>query len=707
MGPPHRFHGPTTRAHGSHQIAYAGEIKHGKTSLVAHDAKGIFHALPPLLSSTRYHSLSASIASLPKDLVVTSTSSESGVIMGVRHRKLCVEAVQYHPESCMSEGGRGLMGNFLKLKGGVWGGENEWCGVVPEPESSATNGTIDGPAPVEDGQIDSVKVGSDPVKTKKGPTILDQIHVQRVKDVAAASSIHASTPLNVSTSLSLHTAPPLIDFAKRLTSSNHTAVMAEIKRASPSKGDIAPLASAPAQALRYALAGASVISVLTEPTWFKGSLLDMLAVRQAVDSLPNRPAILRKDFILSTYQIDEARLYGADTVLLIVAMLEPKALKELYDYSKSIGMEPLVEVNSPEELVLALEIGSKVVGVNNRNLHDFNVDMSTTSRVNAALNGKDVILCALSGISTPEDVSKYVQEGVRAVLVGESLMRAEDPAAFLRTLAAIPPAPARTRAKPLVKICGIRSVKDAQIAVDAGADMLGIILVPGTKRHVGVETAQQIADIVRAARRGGAAAISSDTGSKTTPTSLSVAESAQTESLPWFTFHSSHMLSRRKPLLVGVFQNQPLEEILRLNDQIGLDLVQLHGDEPQSHAKFIPVPVIKAFKVDAEGAITGGQVDRPGANQYILLDAAGKGGEGKTFPWRAAKDVTNKGEVGTGGKYPLPILLAGGLEPGNVGDAVAQGGLGVWAVDVSSGVETGDGKDEPKVREFVKNAKAA
>ena len=632
--------------------------------------------------------------------------------MGVRHRKLCVEAVQYHPESCMSEGGRGLMGNFLKLKGGVWGGENEWCGVVGETDADNVNGTTSGPAPVEDGQIDSVKVGSEPVKTKKGPTILDQIHVQRVKDVAASSSVHASTPANVSTSLSLHTAPPLIDFAKRLTSSSHTAVMAEIKRASPSKGDIAPLASAPAQALRYALAGASVISVLTEPTWFKGSLVDMLAVRQALDSLPNRPAILRKDFILSTYQIDEARLYGADTVLLIVAMLEPKALKELYDYSKSVGMEPLVEVNSPEELVLALEIGSKVVGVNNRNLHDFNVDMSTTSRVNAALNGKDVILCALSGISTPEDVSKYVKEGVRAVLVGESLMRAEDPAAFLRTLAGIPAAPARTRAKPMVKICGIRSVRDAQIAVDAGADMLGIILVPGTKRHVKVETAQEIADVVRAARRKAtkpatsSEALTTD-NSTTTPTSLSVAESTQTETLPWFTFHSSHLLSRRKPLLVGVFQNQPLAEILRLTDEIGLDLVQLHGEESQSIAKFIPVPVIKAFKVDASGRITGGQVDRPGTNQFILLDAAGQGGEGKTFPWTAAKDVTNKGEVGTAGKYPLPILLAGGLEPSNVGEAVRQGGLGVWAVDVSSGVEGAEGKDEQKVRDFVRNAKAA
>jgi len=638
--------------------------------------------------------------------------------MGVRHRSLCVEAVQYHPESCMSEGGRGLMANFLKLKGGKWGDGNAWCGVVPQQSETGANNIAaaeevkSDSASAQPAAGSSTSAGTKAAATGGAPTILNKIHHQRLADVAAAARVPATTPANLLTSISLHTAPPLIDFKKRLTSSKHTAVMAEVKRASPSKGDIALNASAPAQALRYALAGASVISVLTEPTWFKGQLFDMLSVRQALDSLPNRPAVLRKDFITATYQIDEARLYGADTVLLIVAMLEPKLLKELYDYSKSLGMEPLVEVNNPEELQLALEIGSQVVGVNNRNLHDFQVDMSTTSRVNAALNGKDVVLCALSGISSRDDVDKYVQEGVGAVLVGESLMRAEDPAAFLRTLAGIPRAPPTSRAKPLVKICGIRSVRDAQIAIDAGADMLGVILVPGTKRHVQADVAQEIADLVRSARRKTATQkvvpmIDGATGQATTPTSLSVVESAQTESLPWFSFQSSQILARKKPLLVGVFQNQPLSDILRLTDEIGLDFVQLHGDEAQSMARFIPVPVIKAFKVDGEGTITGGQVDRPGNNALILLDAAGQGGEGKTFPWRAARDVVNKGEVGSGGKYPLPIILAGGLEPGNVASAIEEGGLGVWAVDVSSGVEGAEGKDETKVREFVQNAKGA
>ena len=625
---------------------------------------------------------------------MTSTTSDSGVIMGVRHRTNTVEAVQYHPESCMSEGGRGLMANFLKLKGGKWGGDNAWCGVEPGVESAAqTNGHASAPVP-------RPAVASNSVQQNQLPTILNKIHAQRILDVEASSSNPSTTPANLLTSLSLHTAPAQIHFPNRLTSSKHTAIMAEIKRASPSKGDIAPNASAPAQALRYALAGASVISVLTEPKWFKGSLTDLLAVRQVIDSLPNRPAVLRKDFILSKYMIDEARLYGADTVLLIVAMLDPAKLKELYDYSLSLGMEPLVEVNNPEELELALSIGSKVIGVNNRNLHDFNVDMSTTSRVNAALNGKDVILCALSGISSSSDVEKYVAEGVKAVLVGESLMRAEDPSSFLRSLVGIPPRPPTDRAKPLVKICGIRSVNDAKIAIEAGADMLGIILVPGTRRQVSVQVARQISDLVRQSRR---AAHATDT----TPTGIALSDSHQTSSLPWFSHHSSRLASRRKPLLVGVFQNQTLDEVEDLVDEIGLDLVQLHGDEPQSWAKFIRVPVIKCFKVDQAGQIRGGQPDRPGLNQFILLDAAGAGGEGKAFPWLAARDLVVKGEVGSGGAFPLPVILAGGLDATNVARAISESGQGVFAVDVSSGVETGEGKDVEKVRAFVAAAKGA
>jgi anthranilate synthase/indole-3-glycerol phosphate synthase/phosphoribosylanthranilate isomerase len=220
------------------------------------------------------------------------------------------------------------------------------------------------------------------------------------------------------------------------------ALLAEVKRASPSKGDIvdASSPSAPAIALSYAMAGASVISVLTEPKWFKGSLEDMRAVRAVVDTLPNRPAVLRKDFILDTYQIDEARVYGADTVLLIVAMLTDEKLAELYHHSQSRGMEPLVEVNNAEELERALQVGAKVIGVNNRNLHDFNVDMGTTTRMADVIkekygeNGGDVILVALSGITGRSDVEKYASQGVGAILVGESLMRAKDKGLFVREL---------------------------------------------------------------------------------------------------------------------------------------------------------------------------------------------------------------------------------------------------------------------------------
>ncbi|KLT42667.1 N-anthranilate isomerase [Cutaneotrichosporon oleaginosum] len=663
------------------EIAYAGEIKHGKTSLVKHDAMGLFHELPPLLASVRYHSLAARLLTLPPILQVTSTTEESGVIMGVRHRKYTVEAVQYHPESCMSEGGQGLVANFLKLKGGEWGGENAWCGVPPSTEADVNKATA--PAvPVANG------TKPEAAKEKKGPSILDRIAAQRLSDVAAASVALPTTPENLASALKLHTAPPLISFVDRVNNTPHTAVMAEIKRASPSKGEIAPTASAPEQALRYAAAGASVISVLTEPTWFKGSLSDMLAVRRAVDSMPNRPAILRKDFILAPYQIDEARLHGADTVLLIVAMLTPAKLKELYNYSLSRGMEPLVEVNNPSELEVALELGAKVIGVNNRNLHDFNVDMSTTSRVNDALKGRDVILCALSGISSHADVAKYVAEGVRAVLVGESLMRAPDAGAFLRELIGLPAAEKPAPTKPLVKICGVRSAADAQLAIDAGADLIGIICVLGTKRFTPPETAREIVEVVRAARAKASL-------SKPEPSPL------------WFGTMAARLRARRRPLAVGVFRNQPVEDVAAAVDDIGLDLVQLHGDEPQSHARLLPVPVIKAFRV-VDGAVRGGDAARPGLNSYVLLDAPSSsggagGGEGVSFDWGVAKRLADAGEAG--GAARLPIILAGGLTPENVKQAV-EAAAGVLAVDVSSGVESADGsKNAEKVRAFVKAVK--
>ncbi|KLO11940.1 indole-3-glycerol phosphate synthase [Schizopora paradoxa] len=278
----------------------------------------------------------------------------------------------------------------------------------------------------------------------KPPTILQKIYAQRQKDVELAQATPGTRPDELDTYLAMGLAPPLIPLVPRLkrnpasstSASSSLSLMAEIKRASPSKGDIALTVNPAQQALLYAKAGASVISVLTEPTWFKGTLLDLRLARQAVDVLPDRPALLRKEFVFSEYQIAEARLHGADTVLLIVAMLDQPTLARLYAYSCKLGMEPLVEVNNAAEMHRALELGAKVIGVNNRNLHDFSVDMGTTSSLVDMVREKDVVLCALSGISGPGDVNVYKEQGVNAVLVGEALMRAPDTSAFIKNLLA-------------------------------------------------------------------------------------------------------------------------------------------------------------------------------------------------------------------------------------------------------------------------------
>ena len=178
------------------------------------------------------------------------------------------------------------------------------------------------------------------------------------------------------------------------------------------------------------------------PKWFKGSLDDLSLIRRVIESVDakdyQRPAVLRKEFIFNEYQILEARLAGADTVLLIVKMLQDaKLLQRLYEYSLSLGMVPLVEVNDAAELKTALELtlnGSTeeplVIGVNNRNLTTFDVDLGTTSSlVDAAKNSArkgDVLVLALSGISSVEDVSNYKKDSVDGFLIGESLMRAEE-----------------------------------------------------------------------------------------------------------------------------------------------------------------------------------------------------------------------------------------------------------------------------------------
>ncbi|GAA6059096.1 hypothetical protein JCM10212_002067 [Sporobolomyces blumeae] len=718
--------------YGGH-VDQAGEYVHGKTSAMMHDGKGLYKGMKQGVPGTRYHSLAARISTIPEALEVTSRT-EGGIIMGLRHREYAVESVQYHPESILSEEGKVMLGNFLGWKGGKW---SDNAGALTPVESFSTAPAAkDAPTP----------------SPAAVPTILQKIEQQRILDVAKAKATPGYKPQDLASLINLHVPPPLISFHQRLqpavTSTSatpagpkHMALLAEVKRASPSKGDIvdASSPSAPAIALSYALAGASVISVLTEPKWFKGSLDDMRAVRAAVDALPNRPAVLRKDFILDPYQIDEARVYGADTVLLIVAMLSDSKLAELYEHSVARGMEPLVEVNNADELERALRIGAKVIGVNNRNLHDFNVDMGTTSRIADVIRDKyperagEVILIALSGITGRQDVERYAAQGVSAVLVGESLMRAHDKGAFVRELLGSTNEPAPSTASsivngaasavqavasavssavkgsappfsstaPLVKICGLKTPEAALTAAEAGADLLGLIFVPGSKRHVSIDQASEIISAVRSRTRSSAPA--------STPAAL--------DSSDWFSLQSSRLARHsRKPLFVGVFQNPTLSDLLHTIDALSLDAVQFHGSEPTHWARLVSVPVIRAFHVDeraeadAEEAQQLREASRPGFHSVALLDTkvskakgALSGGAGKVFDWSIARRLVDSRR--DEGQPRLPIVLAGGLDAQNVREGIET--VRPFAVDVSGGVETNGEKDLDKIREFIRLAKTA
>jgi indole-3-glycerol phosphate synthase len=199
------------------------------------------------------------------------------------------------------------------------------------------------------------------------------------------------------------------------------AVIAEVKRASPSKGALAAIADPAALAMDYEAGGARVISVLTEPRRFGGSLEDLAAVREAV-----QVPILRKDFIVSSYQLWEARAYGADMVLLIVAALEQNALVSLVERAVSIDLVPLVEVHTEAELDRALDAGARVIGVNARDLATLEIDRSVFGRL-APRVPEGIVKIAESGIRGPHDLLAYAAQGADAVLVGESLVTGKDP----------------------------------------------------------------------------------------------------------------------------------------------------------------------------------------------------------------------------------------------------------------------------------------
>lgn len=252
--------------------------------------------------------------------------------------------------------------------------------------------------------------------------MLDQLLAGSLEDARARRQLK---PLSVVEAEAL-ARPSAIDALTALAPTDHIRVIAEVKRASPSRGDLAEIAEPQTLAAQYESGGASAVSVLTEERRFKGSLADLEAVRKAV-SIP----VLRKEFIGEEYQILEARAAGADLVLLIVAALPQETLQRLYDFTRNLGMTALVETHTEAEVARAVDLGGQLIGVNARNLSTFELDRELFGRVADRIPA-GVIRVAESAVLDVSDVVRYREAGADVVLVGEALVM-NDPIATLQS----------------------------------------------------------------------------------------------------------------------------------------------------------------------------------------------------------------------------------------------------------------------------------
>jgi indole-3-glycerol phosphate synthase len=248
------------------------------------------------------------------------------------------------------------------------------------------------------------------------PTILDQIVATKREEIAAAKAALPEQKLREA----VRNAPPVCDFFAALAACDGVALIAEVKKASPSAGVIREEFDPVAIAGIYARHGAACLSVLTDEPYFQGCLEYLRQVRAAVE-LP----LLRKDFILDSYQLLEARAAGADAVLLIAECLDDCNLRKLHNEAIELGMTPLVELYEPHNVSRVLEAGATLVGVNNRNLRTFEVDLEHTIRLRREIPD-DCLVVGESGIRSAADVRRLQEAGVDAILVGESLMRQPD-----------------------------------------------------------------------------------------------------------------------------------------------------------------------------------------------------------------------------------------------------------------------------------------
>ncbi|HEU4759296.1 MAG TPA: indole-3-glycerol phosphate synthase TrpC [Dehalococcoidia bacterium] len=262
-------------------------------------------------------------------------------------------------------------------------------------------------------------------ETRATETVLDRIVAEKREELAAAKRSLPPAQLRAE----MDAAPPLRPFAEAIRG-DRIRLIAEVKKRSPSRGLLRADFEPVSLARTYAEAGAAAISVLTDERNFGGSLAHLRSLREA---LPAGPPLLRKDFLFDPYQVYEARANGADAVLLIAAILEPGFLAELIALAGSLGMAALVEVHDEAETATALSAGAAVIGINDRDLRTFEVDLRVTERLRPLVPaGKAVV--AESGVFTRADVERLEGLGVQAVLIGEALVTAADPGAKIREL---------------------------------------------------------------------------------------------------------------------------------------------------------------------------------------------------------------------------------------------------------------------------------
>ena len=419
----------------------------------------------------------------------------------------------------------------------------------------------------------------------------------------------------------------------------------EVKKASPSKGIIAEHFPYLDIAKEYEVAGAAAISVLTEPDFFKGDKKYLQEIASTV-KIP----VLRKDFIIDEYQIYQAKVWGASAILLICACLDVPTLTKFRELADALGLSSLVEAHDEKEVQMAIDCGARIIGVNNRNLKDFTVDVQNSVHLRNLVQD-DVIFVSESGLETPEDIQVLRDNNIGVALMGETFMRSRNKVEKLAYLYG------PTYYTPKVKMCGISKVETIPAVVEAKPDYMGLVFAP-SKRQVTVEQAEILVEELHK--------------------------------------QCINHYDTKVVKTVGVFVNETLDNLVRIADTANLDAVQLHGDEDEAFIQSLKertnVEVWKAIQIRSAADVEK-WIDS--SADMLLFDAYHKderGGTGEVFDWSSLDT------------FERPFMLAGGIDSTNVARAIRT--VRPYGIDISSGIETNGVKDDEKITAFTKIVKS-